>query len=291
MSERARYGKDHFLRSHDPQAALTAYLEQQSKAYSRVKNAFVEELLGDLDGKRFLDYGCGAGLFAVKAAQAGAARVLGVDAEAAALSTAQYFAQSEGVANLCHFMESESFPTFPLETEFDVILIKDVLEHVENDEGLLSAAARLLAPAGRLVVSTQNAWSLNYLIEGTYYRIIRRDKTWCGWDPTHLRFYTPFSLHQKLRTAGLEPAKWRSVYLIPHKIPAKRSLGRQFIRLEFLTAVDRVAGSVFPYNRLGWNIIVSAHASSLIPTRVRLEERLPDNLRAPAILAPPAVTP
>ncbi len=58
-----RYPEDHWLRSYDSEKALDFYLEQQSKAYSRVKNDFVTELLGDLKGKRVIDYGCGAGYF------------------------------------------------------------------------------------------------------------------------------------------------------------------------------------------------------------------------------------
>ncbi len=94
--QRKTYPDDHWLRSHDPEKALAAYLDQQSKAYSRAKNAFILELLGDLKGKRFLDYGCGAGMFTVHAALEGAAEVVGVDAEDTALSTAVHFARQEG---------------------------------------------------------------------------------------------------------------------------------------------------------------------------------------------------
>ncbi len=74
-NERKQYPDDHWLRSRDPEKAFAAYMEQQSKAYSRVKNAFVRELLGDLKGKRFLDYGCGGGMFTVHAAVQGALKL------------------------------------------------------------------------------------------------------------------------------------------------------------------------------------------------------------------------
>ena len=51
-------------------------MDQQSKAYSRVKNAYIRDLIGNLSGKRFLDYGCGAGMFVVHAASSGAAEVV-----------------------------------------------------------------------------------------------------------------------------------------------------------------------------------------------------------------------
>ncbi|MGA8833337.1 MAG: hypothetical protein WB554_17190, partial [Desulfomonilaceae bacterium] len=60
-----RYPDDHWLRSFDTEKALSSYLDQQSKVYSKVKNEFIRELLGDLKGKSVIDYGCGAGLFSV----------------------------------------------------------------------------------------------------------------------------------------------------------------------------------------------------------------------------------
>jgi 2-polyprenyl-6-hydroxyphenyl methylase/3-demethylubiquinone-9 3-methyltransferase len=152
---------------------------------------------------------------------------------------------------------------FTPQTGFDVVLIKDVLEHVAQDQVLLNKVADVLAPGGILVISTQNSLSLNYLIEGTYHRVLRRDKGWYGWDPTHVRFYTPFSLEARLRKAGLTCAAWRSAYLVPYKLPPFPGSGRQFLRIDPLAWIDRTLGRVFPYSRLGWNIIVRAEASRL----------------------------
>ena len=56
-TKRKRYPESHWIRSRDPERVLTAFMDQQSKAYSRVKNDFIKELLGDLSGRRFLDVG------------------------------------------------------------------------------------------------------------------------------------------------------------------------------------------------------------------------------------------
>ncbi|MBI5569227.1 MAG: methyltransferase domain-containing protein [Desulfomonile tiedjei] len=265
---RKSYPEDHWLKSHDPEAVLQAYLDQQDKAYSRVKNAFIRELLGDLKGKVVLDYGCGAGMFTVHAALRGARRVLCVDAEETALAAAKYFAAKEGVQNACEFIKSDRFPPLRVSGSVDVILMKDVIEHVPDDQALLDAASRALVPAGRLVLSTQNSLSLNYLLEGSYHRLLKGDKEWIGWDPTHLRFYTPMSLTRKLVSVGLRSRKWRSVYLIPYKLPAPRWLGKPFLRIDALSWFDRRLGAIFPYNRLGWNIVVRADASPLVSQRV-----------------------
>ncbi len=52
---RKRYADNHWIRSQDREKALLAYLEQQGKAYSRVKNAFIIELLGYMLLYVFLD--------------------------------------------------------------------------------------------------------------------------------------------------------------------------------------------------------------------------------------------
>ncbi|MFC1835745.1 class I SAM-dependent methyltransferase [Thermodesulfobacteriota bacterium] len=264
-----RYPDDHWIRSYDTQKSLEAYLEQQSKAYSRVKNAYVRELLGDLGGKRFLDYGCGGGLFTVYAANSGAAQVVGVDAEESVLRTARLYARTEGVENLCQLIPSPTFPSFPPRTRFDVILMKDVIEHLEDDQALLNAAAEAIAPGGIIVISTQNSFSLNFLIEGSYHRGLKGNKEWCGWDPTHVRFYTYFSLKNKLDRAGFTSTAWRSVYLIPYKLPALPGMGTQFLRIDPLSLLDRTIGWFFPFNLLGWNIIVKAQAGGEVPEPVK----------------------
>lgn len=278
-TERKRYPEDHWLKSHDPEKAFHAYMEQQSKAYSRIKNAFIEELLGDLTDKTVLDYGCGAGMFTVLAAKKGAARVVGVDAEETALETARYFARREGVERSCTFIRQASFPLFPASAKFDVILMKDVIEHVEDDERLLDDAAAAIVPDGKIVLSTQNSFSLNYVVEGLYRRHLRGDKDWCGWDETHVRFYTPMSLHRKLRMSGFLVDGWRSVYLIPYKLPGLSLSRKKFLRVDSLSWIDKTLGGVFPYNRLGWNIMVRARSSSLVtartPFEAEVEERVP----------------
>ncbi len=223
-----------------------------------MKNGFARELIGDLRGKSFLDYGCGAGLFVIHAAEAGASEVIGVDAEGAVLATARLFAESRGVAGRCRFVQSERFPARSGGGLFDVILMKDVLEHVDDDEALLRQAAAHLRPDGALIVSTQNALSLNYLTQGVYHRHVLGDKAWFGWDETHLRFYSFVSLTKKLQLAGLQPLCWRANYLIPHRFARRTPSGVRICRVECLAKPDRILGRCVPFNRLGWNIIVRA---------------------------------
>jgi 2-polyprenyl-6-hydroxyphenyl methylase/3-demethylubiquinone-9 3-methyltransferase len=255
---RLRYPADHWLGSTDPESLLRASERQQSLAYSRVKNLFLWELIGECEGARLLDFGCGSGFFTVEAARRGAALAVGVDALETCLAAARVSAARKGVGERTSFIWGESVSTVSGHGPFDIILMRDVIEHIADDSLHLSRSAELLAPGGRLVLATQNARSVNYLLEGSVQRILLRRKDWCGWDPTHLRFYTPGRLELLLRRSGLRPTSWRSGYIVPHKIPAPFGKRGTYVRLEILTALDRLLGRVFPFDRLGWSLMVRA---------------------------------
>ncbi len=73
-----------------------------------------------------------------------------MDAEETALETARYFSAQHGVEHRCNFIRSEEFPEHIAGRHFDIILMKDVLEHVPDDSALLHKAASALVPGGVL---------------------------------------------------------------------------------------------------------------------------------------------
>jgi 2-polyprenyl-6-hydroxyphenyl methylase/3-demethylubiquinone-9 3-methyltransferase len=256
---RLTYPPQHWLRANDPESVLAAGAGQQALTYSRIKNAHLFDLLGDLSGASLLDFGCGAGYFAVEAAKRRASFVTGVDALPSALAAASLLARRNGVAGRTAFIACEQ-PVFSPQARFTVICLRDVIEHVVDDLGLLERLAGHLAPGGRLVLATQNRWSLNYLLEGGFRRLCLGQRGWLGWDATHVRFYSPKSLAALLRRAGLRPYAWRSAYIIPHKLPGLPGSQRPFRRIEALAALDRPLGRIFPFCRLGWSVMVGATA-------------------------------
>lgn len=251
------YPPQHWLRQQDPEAVLAAGAAQQALTYSRIKNEHLFALLGDLAGAKVLDFGCGAGFFAVEAAQRGAALALGLDALPEAVAAAALLARRGGLAGRTAFVAADE-PALSPDARFSAICLRDVLEHVADDLGLLDAVARHLAPGGRLVLATQNSWSLNFVLEGGWRRLILGQWDWMGWDATHRRFYSPRSLARLLRRAGLTPYAWRGAYILPHKLPLPPGSGRAFRRIEALAALDRPLGRLFPSNRLGWSLMVGA---------------------------------
>lgn len=256
--ERLRYEATHWARDDDPGRALASYLELCQRPFNCTKIEVMARMLPtELEGRTVLDYGCGAGSFTVLCARRGA-RVLAVDAEAAVLRTAAHHARLAGVAERCRFVDSDEFANRPPSEDFDVIVAKDVIEHVPDDQRLLNDFARRQRAGGCLLVSTQSALSLTFLVEGLFFRVWRGEAGWCGWDPTHLRFYTPRSLGRKLRAAGYRPRRRHGFYIVPYRILTYVLLFRRWIELPALRYVDLWLGGRFPFNLFGWDVAVLA---------------------------------
>jgi ubiquinone/menaquinone biosynthesis C-methylase UbiE len=111
-------------------------------------------------GDRVLDLGCGEGDFTVWLAEAGA-RVLGVDVAEAALRRARR--RHPGVEFELAPIDGE----LPLpDASYDVVWASEVIEHVADTGRWLSEVRRVLAPGGRLLVTTPSHGRLRLALGG-----------------------------------------------------------------------------------------------------------------------------
>ncbi len=257
MTKRLKYDETHWSRLADVEKGLEQYLKLGDLPFNKTKFRLFLRLAGDVRGKRVLDYGGGAGIMAVPLAKAGADTTL-VDAEANALRTARFYAEREHVTESVKTVHSERFPETLRDNRYDLVIAKDIIEHIDRDQEFLSDLAGCQEKGGRLLLSTQNDLSLNYILEGSYQKYWCKNNNWRGWDQTHLRFYNYKTLTEKLEAAGYRPVKWAGVFIIPYSILSWVFLLKVQINLPSLRFFDLAFGSMFPFNRLGWNIIVSA---------------------------------
>ena len=254
---RLRYDKSHWSRRKDTGKALEEYLNLSQKEVNRIMIEFLKKLTGNVAGKEILDYGGGAGIMSIFYAENGANVTL-VDAEENALSVAMLYAEKRHVKNRIKIINSEKFPKYLINKKYDIIIAKDVIEHIENDQEFLINLSNCQDKGGVLLLSTQNKFSLNYILEGSYQKYRCKNLTWCGWDTTHLRFYTPWSLKCKLIKAGYTPEKLASTYIIPYDIFSWLLLLRFNIYTPALYYFDMLFGRLYPFNRIGWNFVVRA---------------------------------
>jgi SAM-dependent methyltransferase len=117
----------------------------------KLQIALGPEVYQELRGKVVIDFGCGKGHEAVRIAQNGAARVIGVDMLEKSLATARENAISSGVADRCEFATASS-------EKCDVVVSLDSFEHFDDPAAILEIMRGLLKPDGYVWASFGPTW-------------------------------------------------------------------------------------------------------------------------------------
>ncbi|WAQ82496.1 hypothetical protein PtA15_2A813 [Puccinia triticina] len=122
-------------------------------------------LLHRMNPVRVLDVGCGGGIFSEVLARLGA-QVLGIDAAEDSIKAARLHAQSDPQLNplsnpnpklLYRHCSVESLlqsDNLHHHGRYDIVCAMEVIEHVENPAGFLTALAELTKPGGHIILST-----------------------------------------------------------------------------------------------------------------------------------------
>lgn len=164
-----------------------------------VRLAFIERCSA-LAGRHAIDVGCGGGVLAEAMARAGA-RVIGIDASAAAIEIARLHAQQAGLS-IDYRCASAEQAAGKLAGSGDVVACMELLEHVPDPPALLRSIASLLRPGGSAILSTVNrtavAYALGVIAAEYLLRILPRG------THDYRRFIRPSELGRWARQAGLE---------------------------------------------------------------------------------------
>ena len=183
-----------------------------------------------LEGKRVLDVGCGVGAF-VRRLREFTPDVCGTDVDRESVLRGVEQVPDLGLA------VGERMPF--KDGTFDVILLHEVLEHVDNDLDTLREARRLLAPGGKVVIFCPNRLYpfethgvflgkkyvfgnipfVNYLPDIARNRLV-----------PHARVYTKGKLRRIYRKAGLNAEIHSFVYPGFDHIAARRKIVGRALR-------------------------------------------------------------
>jgi len=146
-----------------------------------------------------LDIGCGGGLVSEPLARLGAT-VTAIDASGETLAAARAHAEEAGLA--IDFRQTTAEALLADGAQFDAAVSLEVIEHVPDPAAFVAAAAALIRPGGRLVLSTLNrtAKSFAMAIVGAEYLLRILPRGTHSWR----RFIKPSELGHMLRDAGLE---------------------------------------------------------------------------------------
>ncbi len=147
-------------------------------------------------GDRALDLGCGQGEFTAELAAAGAEAV-GVEVAKTALERATG-AHPELVFRLVPIGGPLPF----VDGAFDLVWASEVIEHVADTARWLSEVRRVLAPRGRLLITTPNHPRAAILLRG-----LERYSEPLG---DHLHLYTRRSLRATLSDFGFDEIEIRA---------------------------------------------------------------------------------
>ena len=129
---------------------------------------------------------------------------------------------------------------------FDVIVMLDVIEHLEHPSEDIERLASLLRPGGMIVISTGDFSSFFARRMGRRWRLLT--------PPQHLWFFTPKAIDHMARRSGLRtlrvkyPWKLIPVSLIAHQ--AKRMLGWNWLPIPKLLSAVGVPVNLFDAMRI-----------------------------------------
>jgi SAM-dependent methyltransferase len=171
-----------------------------------------------LDRRNVLDVGCANGALGAAVKRRQGAQLTGVENDEQLATEARERLDRVITGDLNELPSILS----QLNETYDCIVFADVLEHIQDPWGCLTAFAKHLAPSGEVIVSLPNVGHLSTLTAVFLRRTWpRRDRGLH--DSTHLRWFARNDISELLAGASLRPVSWkRSQRFVDAPVPWNR---------------------------------------------------------------------
>lgn len=188
LTERKRKELEFHDADRDETKIVTLDAETREKIYGNRKyydatglsKDYVDNWIRDnVKGKVFLDYACGNGRNAIKAAKAGAALSIGIDISRVSVENAKREAAAQGLQNT-RFVQADAENTMLPDNSIDRIVCSGMLHHLDLSYAF-PELRRILKPGGRILAME----SLNYNPAMKIYRAITPEMR-TDWEKAHI---------------------------------------------------------------------------------------------------------
>jgi len=149
------------------------------------------------NGDRVLDLGCGEGRHVINVYLHGDVTAIGVDLSHRDLLTSRErflpFAQKD--ADKQFYLQQADATRLPFaDHSFDKIICSEVLEHIENYQGVLAEIERILKPGGLLAITVPRAWpeKICWWLSHEYHQV----------DGGHIRIFNGKQLRREIEQSN-----------------------------------------------------------------------------------------
>lgn len=203
-----------------------------------LSRAYVENWIDtQAKDKIFLDYACGNGSYAIRAAKAGAKQSIGIDISSVSVSNARKSAAQENLSSNTFFVQADCENTGLPDASIDVVICSGMLHHLDLSYAF-PELRRILAPGGRIL--GVEALDYNPLIK--LYRYLTPEMR-TEWEKAHILDLSDIRFAERFFDLG-EIKYWHLSSIVAPKISLSL--------LPFLNGVDRILTQVPFLQLMAW---------------------------------------
>lgn len=188
-------------------------------------------------GKVFLDYACGNGVNAIKAAKAGAALSLGLDISSVSVQNARKDAEAAGVTKNCRFFQADAENTKLPDNSVDVIICSGMLHHLDLSRAF-PELRRILVPGGRIL----GIEALDYNPAIKLYRMLTPDMR-TEWEKAHILSLKDIKFASRFFSIGEVRYWYITGILAPHL---------RFVPMSLFETIDKVLTNIPIIRLMAW---------------------------------------